>query len=110
MQVLQTVPWAIEQHGPKTVACFVPDDKGALCAVCVEKGAARHKFFKYIGINIPAETIKEIGKKYPGVLVESIAEPKFVNADLGVCFEDQVGFLWHNNLLIYFGEQQISGA
>jgi len=104
------IAWIVEHHGPETFVCDAPDAKGSIAAMVCEALSKKRRIWKYFGWNLPREVIKELGAKYPGGLVEAYTGPP-PNGDIAYA-EDQASFrrVWHNTLVLYFGEGEIPNS
>lgn len=101
------VSWVVEARRARSAACLVPDTKGTMAKLVCEAGLKGQRTFAYTGLNIPDDAIRELGAKYPGLVVTNLAQPQPVNAD--VVFTDQpawLGFCWHAPTLILMGPER----
>lgn len=100
------VEWLVEHHGPESFVCDAEDAKGAIATMVCAAMAKKRRIFQYFGRNLPRNIIKDLGAKYPGLLIGSFKENP-PNADMAYAeSEDGYKRVWHNTIVLYFGKTE----
>jgi hypothetical protein len=98
------IVWVAEEMAPKSFVYMAPDNKGTLAKEICDAIAKKRRIFKYIGVQLPKDAVKEISRKHAGVHLINLDEFGPCNADMAFA-EEHYEHVWHNPVVMVMSEQ-----